>query len=106
MAIARRTTTIFGRQENEIGQRRGYPKALKLAAVKQSQKKKTSVAAAAEMFNVATGTVQTWRRDAGVQGRVPTGLAKHQAAARATKAYNTPTHNSDGSITYQGKMYR
>lgn len=100
-----RKSQIMRRQGNEIGQRRGYPKTLKLAAVKQSLKKDTSVSEAAAMFNVSTATVRLWRQAAGVQNAVPVGIARYQASMARDKAYNTPTVNANGTISYRGKIY-
>jgi len=69
---------------------RAYPKALKKAVLKAS-KGIQSNSEVAEDFNISKGTVQTWRRKASIQQPVPAGLARHQAAQAALKAYNTPT---------------
>ena len=106
MATTLRKTTIFGRQSSDIGQRTGYPKALKLAAVKQSKSNKTSLSQTAAMFNISTSTVALWRRSAGVQGAVPVGLARYQATIAKMKAHNTPKIQANGTITFQGKTYK
>ena len=103
---ARRKTTIFGRQSSDIGQRAGYPKALKLAAVKASRSSSTSLSETAAMFNISPSTVALWRRAAGVQGAVPKGLATFQASQAKIKVHNTPTIQADGTIKFQGKSYK
>jgi len=88
---------------------KAYPKALKKAVLKAS-KGTRSTNEVAEDFNISKGTVQTWRRQASIQRAVPTGLARHQAAAAALKAYNTPTVQTDShgviTIAYKGNIYR
>ena len=88
---------------------REYPKALK-KAVLRAVKKSQSNSQIAEDFNISKGTVSVWKRRASLQRAVPTGLARHQAAAAALKAYNTPTVNVDShgvvTIAYKGKIYR
>ena len=101
-----RKTAIFGRQSSDIGQRAGYPKAMRLAAVKASKSSKASVSEVAAMFNISSSTVSTWRRDAGVQGAVPAGLARFQATAAHAKSHNTPKIQADGTIKFQGTTYK
>ena len=106
------------RTTNEIGNRRAYPKALKLAALKASKKakkatKRVTVGAVAASFNISPITLNTWKRQAGIAAAQPSGLAAHQKAQAAIKAYNTPTvktvESAKGlvtSIMYRGKSYR
>jgi transposase-like protein len=110
-------TPIFGKNTTHIGVRTTYPRGLHLAAVKASRKKGTSVSQVADMFNVHKSTVCAWRRAAKVQGPVPAGLARHQAAAAAIKAFNTPIlldNNGQQVLTaanathlkFRGKTYK
>ena len=73
----------------EIRNGRAYPQALKKAALKASKSKKVSVASVANDFNISSATLCIWRRQAKIQGPTPSGLAAHQCAAAAIKAYNT-----------------
>jgi len=68
-----------------------YPAQLRKAAVKASKRTKQSLREVAADFNVAPSTLSTWKRIAGLNKPQPAGLAAHQAAAAAVKAFNTPT---------------
>ena len=68
---------------------RAYPEALKKAALKASKAKKATVASVANDFNISKATLGAWRRQAGIQGPTPSGIARHIQASVAVKAYNT-----------------
>ena len=85
---------------------KAYPKSLKLAALKASQNASASTSVVAREFNIGKSTLVTWRRQAKIAAALPAGLAAHQKAAAATKAYNTPIINPNGTITYRGKTFK
>lgn len=72
-----------------IGQRTTYPRAMRLAVLKDH--KKTNTAVVARNYNVSPSTVNNWAKKANKSKPQPKQLAAHQAAAAAIKAYNTPT---------------
>ena len=77
-----------------------YPKAVKLAALKASKRKGSSVAKVAADFNIGKGTLGAWRRQAGIQGPTPVGIAAHIKAAAAIKAYNEVEYlDNAGQVT-------
>ena len=89
-----------------IGQRTTYPRAMRVAVLKDH--KKTNTAVVARNYNVSPSTVNNWAKKANKAKPQPKQLAAHQAAAAAIKAYNTPTvveENGVTTITYQGKTY-
>jgi len=90
-----------------IKNRRAYPAALKMAALKASKGKKAkSNAAIADDFNIHKSTLGNWRRAAGIQRPQPTGLARHNSDQKAEKAHNTPTMQTNGTIMYRGVEYK
>jgi len=91
------------REVNSIGQRRAYPKALRVAAVKAHRKNDTSIVA--RDFNVSKSTVCNWASAAQKAKPQPVQLARHQAAQAAVRAFNTPTLQSDGTIKYRGEIF-
>ena len=79
---------------NTIGQRRAYPRALRVAAVKAMSTKsglKRQTSEIAADFNIHKSTLASWARQAKVARQQPAQLTAYQANVAAVKAYNTPT---------------
>ena len=109
------------RKTANIGQRSSYPKATRIAVVKSHTTATT--AEVARDFNISPSTVNKWAREAKLAKPQPTQLARHQAAAAAIKAFNTPiayylgskgeqivcdVNNSSAAthIDFRGKTYK
>jgi len=91
-----------------------YPRAMRKAVITAIQSvTPKSIAQVAKDYNVSTSTVSRWKSSAGLNGPQPAGLAAHRKAAKAIKAFNTPTvseyitENGDKAtcIIYRGKKY-
>ena len=98
------------RTNNNIGQRVAYPTGMRKAVVKAYTKANVKSSEVAEDFNIHKSTVCTWARQANNSKPQPKQLAAAQAAAAATKAFNTPTviYDAKGNIsgiTLKGKLY-
>jgi transposase-like protein len=96
-----------------IKNRRAYPKALKLAAIKAAKTTSRTTAQIAEDFNISKATVCTWKRTAGIAKPQPQGLHRYQSALAQIKRYNTPEvitqetpNGAQTVIEYQGKTYK
>jgi len=102
-----------------IKNRRAYPAALRKAAVKTAVSRNKAAAktgkpvsvtraiskVAAE-FNIHKGTLSKWVRATGQSNPQPVQLARYQAAQKIAKLFNQPQVLEDGSISYQGKIFR
>jgi len=83
---------------------RSYPLTLRTAAVLRSQVVGTS--AAAREFNISKGAMCDWRRIANVQGVVPPGIAMHIQRTKAAIKHSQPQVQEDGTILFNGRVYR
>lgn len=92
---------------------RAFPKTVKAATIAEVvvQPNKAYREIAKER-NMSESTVRTWSHAAGVtrpskqHPRTAAAVKARWAHAASIKAFNTPTVQVDGSIKYQGKIYK
>lgn len=94
-----------------IKQRSAYPIALRQAALATwSTTASKSAEVIADEYNVHFTTIARWVREAGLQrGTNPNATAANKARRdyeKANKDFNTPKILADGTISYQGRIYR
>lgn len=87
-----------------------YPLALKNAALNTWKHTNKSGSRIAKEFNISPATLAKWVSDAGLQRNTNPNLTA-SVHIRVTeiarqKAFNTPTVQSDGTILYQGRLYK
>ena len=87
-----------------------YPLTLKNAALNTWKDTNKSGAKIAKEFNISTGILAKWVSDAGLQRNTNPNLTASVHARVALiarqKAFNTPTVQLDGTIMYQGRIYK
>ena len=93
-----------------IKQRSAYPIALRQAALATWTTTNKSTRIIADEYNVHLNTISEWVREAGLQrGTNPNATAANKARhdyEKANKNFNTPRILADGTISYQGRIYR
>jgi len=93
-----------------IKQRSAYPIALRQAALETWTATNKSTRRIADEYNVHFNTISEWVREAGLQrGTNPNATAANKARhdyEKANKDFNTPKILADGTISYQGRIYR
>ncbi len=93
-----------------IKQRSAYPIALRQAALETWTATNKSTRRIADEYNVHFNTISEWVREAGLQrGTNPNATAANKARhayEKANKDFNTPRILADGTISYQGRIYR
>lgn len=94
-----------------IKQRSAYPIALRQAALATwSTATNKSTRTIADEYNVHFNTISAWVREAGLQrGTNPNATAANKARRdyeKANKDFNTPKILADGTISYQGRIYK
>ena len=94
-----------------IKQRSAYPIALRKAALETWVTDKTkSGQAIANAYNISKVTLHAWVKDEKLErGTRPNSTAANKARRdyeKANKDFNTPKILADGTISYQGRIYR
>lgn len=87
-----------------------YPLTLKNAALRAWEHTNKSGSKIAKEFNISLGTLSKWVSEAGLQRNTNPNLTAsvhaRVAAIARQKAFDTPTVQPDGTILYQGRLYR
>lgn len=92
---------------------RAFPQVVKMATVAEIRsnptKRRNDIAVERNMSSV---TVGRWAHEAGIKMKshqhpnTAAGVARHWAAYKATKLFNTPTTQANGTIMYRGNTYQ
>jgi transposase-like protein len=87
-----------------------YPLSLKNAALDAWKNTSKSGSKIAKEFNISTNTMHKWVSEAGLQRGTNQGataaLQARISAVATRRAFNTPAVQLDGTIMYQGRVYK